>query len=240
MKSLVLFFSIFICTSGLSSEVGLVILDMQEIYTKRFGYLKYESNQRKFKDLLKKQIELIELAKSKGLPIFITEYYINHTIMEGLIYRKKEHQAEVLPEILNVVSDYWNVYYVQKSRDDLFVNSRVKPEERYHPKLWWDISSYFIDKIDELNISKLIIAGANGGSCVKSTVQGALKNNIEVVVFQEAVIDFNFKEFIYPYYSKKFRDKSETPFMKKLEYFLVGDEKLHFLNNLSKLELDHL
>jgi len=51
----------------------------------------------------------------------------------------------------------------------------------------------------KFKVENIVIAGANGGSCVNCSISGSLKMGYKVWTDGYAIIDFNFKNFIYPY-----------------------------------------
>lgn len=53
---------------------------------------------------------------------------------------------------------------------------------------------------DNSEVGTLILIGANGGSCVWLSVREALLQQCSVFTYSKGIIDFNYKDFIYPYF----------------------------------------
>jgi isochorismate hydrolase len=79
--------------------------------------------------------------------------------------------------------------------------------------------SYLRDK----KIGTLIIAGANGGACVLSSIQGILNENVNVLAYSQAIADFNFHSFAYPYEYKNQRLTYHCPTCRFRETNSIND-----------------
>ena len=66
-----------------------------------------------------------------------------------------------------------------------------------------------IESMNSYQVGTLIIAGANGGACIRHTILGALQNNCNVIAFNDGIADLNFQSFIYPYTEKYSNIKPE-------------------------------
>lgn len=62
-----------------------------------------------------------------------------------------------------------------------------------------------IAHLKKLNVGTLAMVGANGGSCVRQSIDKALDGNCNVVAFNKAIADFGYESFVYPF-EKNYRD----------------------------------
>ena len=61
-------------TQGVKEKSAIIIIDMQPYFVTRKGYHKARENKKKVDDLIHHQVEIINDAKSRGIPILIVEY----------------------------------------------------------------------------------------------------------------------------------------------------------------------
>lgn len=164
-----------ISLSALAQRVGdntaLVIIDMQPYFVTRGGHDQDPANVEKVKKIIEEQSKLIEEAKKQDIPIILIEY---------------KNYGPTNIDLMRAVGDYQNVKTIAKSSDGMFQS-------------WNDNKKELTDYLNSNEIGNLIITGANGGACVKSSITSALAENYSVVAFSKAIADFNYKEFIYPY-----------------------------------------
>ena len=176
MRILLGLFLILLSLSAFSQveKKALVIIDMQPDFVQRLGKDTVPANLEKTRRLIATQLELIENAKKANLPIIVVTF--------------KKH-GEMEESLKNSLKKYPKKYEVQKTTDSMFDDLKVQK----------DLFTY----LKKENISELIITGANGGSCVFRSIYSALAYNYNVYAISDAIADFNYKEFIYPYeYSK--------------------------------------
>ncbi|PWU20348.1 MAG: hypothetical protein C5B49_04460 [Bdellovibrio sp.] len=169
---------VFFMSAGFSSiclaQTALVIIDMQPYFAERGGYHNLVGNQEKIEKVLNRQVELIEMAKSNRLPIVTIEY-------SGC--------GSTCTAIKKAIGNYGDARTFVKSSDGMFSN-------------WGGIENELDTYLKGRNTSQLIITGANGGYCVKCSIEGALNKGYRVWTDADAVADFNFEEFKHPYYYK--------------------------------------
>lgn len=180
MRLLILFFSITlfslssfadeICSKN-SGNAALVIIDMQEGFVTRGGVSNFPENKVKVNTVLKEQVAAIKEAKEAGIPIVFIEYKNFEPTNSGLIDAAKGHKEVVV---------------FTKDSDGMFDNGNSFKKE-------------LIDYLKKKQIGTLIITGANGGACVKSSIRGSLKGNCNVVAYSRGIADFNYHDFIWPY-----------------------------------------
>lgn len=158
----------FVCFGG---QKALVIIDLQPFFAERADYQAYPENKQLAKDLMKKELEAIKMAKKQNIPIIKVEY---------------ENMGKSFPEIDKALEGYKNQTTILKNTDGLFDENNKSLKE---------VKEYLKSK----DIDTLIITGANGFACVYSTMEGALKNNYSVIAYSGAIADFNYERIIFPF-----------------------------------------
>lgn len=169
--SFLLVFSLNCFAKATGDKSALIIIDMQPIFVTRGGNHNEAENQKKVKEILKTQIEAINFAKKSKIPIIFIEY-------EGM--------GETNAELKKAAAGYAEVKTFLKNTDGMF-----SPYNKHRSKL--------VEYLESKEIGNLIITGANGGACVLQSIEGSLADNYNVLAFNTAIADFNYKEFIYPY-----------------------------------------
>lgn len=154
-----------------SGGLALVVIDMQRDFVTRGGFHNHKKNIQTVDSIQKELLDLINRAVKKGIPVIFLEY---------------EEHGRTDPDLLKAIGGYHNSTLFLKDTDGMF-----EKDNRYRSDL--------ADYLKSRKIGHLIIAGANGGACVRSSIEGALENNCNVTVYNRGVADFNFPEFIYPY-----------------------------------------
>ena len=156
---------------SLAQNAALVVIDMQPKFATRFGYHKDPANAARLDQVLQRQSELIKLAKESGMPILTIEY-TNHGATTDLLK--------------NEIGNYPDARTFVKSTDGMFeANSGVVKE----------INEFLKGR----SVSELLITGANGGACVRCSIEGALNSGYQVWTDDSAIIDLNYNKFVYPY-----------------------------------------
>jgi len=156
---------------GESSHRALVVIDMQPYFITRGGNAGTLANKKKVEEILRVQTEAILEAKRTNTPIIFLEY-----LSEGTTNAKLKDAAKGAKDV---------VYFV-KSTDGMLDEGNINRKA-------------LLDYINRNKINTLIITGANGGACVKASITGALDNNLSVIAYDEAIADFNYQDFLYPY-----------------------------------------
>lgn len=172
---IILFFARAQIASAVSiGGAAVVIIDMQDYFVARMGYASKSENEKVYSILLKQQLKLIKRARKNKLPIIFLEH------------RGLGVTGFTVKPLKKAVSGYKYAVFFEKTSDGAF-DEKNKTRKK------------FVRYLEKNQIDTLIIAGANGGSCVRSTIEGALKNSYNVIAFCRGIADFNFKNFIYPY-----------------------------------------
>jgi nicotinamidase-related amidase len=154
-----------------TDQAALVIIDMQPNFVTRGGFDRDPENKKKVEQILRAQITAIRTAEKAKLPIIVIEY---------------EGEGKTSAVLQEEMKDYPNRVNFLKNTDGMF---------DAHNKHLTEITEY----LEKNGIHELIITGANGGACVKMSIQGALNKNYRVVAYTKGIADFNYKNFIYPY-----------------------------------------
>jgi len=162
-----------ICSRN-SDNAALVVIDMQPFFV-RSPYSKVPENIQKVEEVLNVQIEAIRHAKKNGLPIIFIEYY-HHIVKIG----------ETSEKLKSEVKDYSEVKFSKKTTDDMFDASN-------------SFRADLVEYLKKNNVGTLIVTGANGGACVRKSIQGALDSNCNVFAYNKGIADFSYPKFIYPY-----------------------------------------
>lgn len=168
---MLLFLYLVLASSVGFAKVALFIIDMQPKFSERGGYHELRSNPSKIQSVLERQVQLIRLAKEADVPVVFIEY------------RNFGSTSDVLTR---EVIDYENTKLFEKANDGMFSDTRGVAE---------DIARY----LEARDITDLIITGANGGACVRCSIQGALDRGYRVWADIYGIADFNHSDFILPY-----------------------------------------
>jgi nicotinamidase-related amidase len=186
-KSLISFllfltFSLLAALPAFGQNSALIIIDMQPQFVTRGGHDQDPGNIKKVNKILENQVAAIEEAKKAGIPIVFLEY---------------ENFGDTNKILKTAVKDYDKAEYFKKNTDGMF------SEYNDHKK---ELVSY----LDSQGVENLIITGANGGACVKRSIAGSLGDGkYNVYAYSQAIADFNYTEFIFPY-DDKYSFKSNT------------------------------
>ncbi|MGE0529223.1 MAG: isochorismatase family protein [Bdellovibrionales bacterium] len=162
-----------------SGGTALIIIDMQPFYIKRHGDDSLPSNRVKVERMMNEQLAVIHRAKQANIPIIFVEYELRRNDVSPA-------DRETSRVLQDAVADYPDVTVVKKTTDSMF-----HPGNRYRDQL--------VNVLQERKIGTLIVTGANGGACVNKSIEGALENNCNVIVYNKSIADFNFRRFLYPY-----------------------------------------
>lgn len=189
-------FSVFADSDG--RKDALVIIDMQPYFAMKLGKHGEEENSKKLKEIIKAQKEAIKAAKVAKIPIIFIEYDIklqpmfmgmHAPIKPGLAQLNSPQLMKGGPthaELTEEAKGYKDVVYIKKTTDGMFNSYNSGKQE-------------LVDYLAGKNIGNLIIMGANGGECVKKSINGALNENYSVIAYSKGIADFNHEEFLYPY-----------------------------------------
>ncbi len=183
MIKVYLFLVTFLLISSNASAMksGLLILDMESYFIIDYkgGRELARRNKEKLEALIEEQVRVIRLAKKNNVPILATLYGT---------------WGNLLPVLKSELSGYQNFTIIRKEYNDLFSNGLGN--EIHRKKALNFLDKYLIDN--------LVVMGANGGACVQSTIIGALKESYTVKAYPKGIADFNYHEYIYPYYLNDF------------------------------------
>lgn len=166
-----LFFALF-SSLGFAQNAALVIIDMQPFFSERIGRHTSSENKAKINQILQRQRELIRLAKGRNVPILMIEYESCGATCEALVRE---------------IGSYSNTRTFVKSTDSMFDEQSGVVR---------DIKKY----LSKRTITELIVSGANGGICVKCSIEGALNHGYKVWTDPYAIADFEEQDFVYPYH----------------------------------------
>lgn len=180
MKKLLIIYLIFFSLAIFAKNSALVIIDMQPYFATRSGFDKSQSNKDKLAAALKKQVELIEMAKKSNIPIVVIEYDLSAW------YKEANVEFKTSSTLTDALGNYPNQTVIKKNQDGMFssYNSYLSTLKKY---------------LDDQNVDQLIVTGANGGACVLASIQGAVENHYKVIAVSDAIADLNYEDFIYPY-----------------------------------------
>lgn len=163
-----------ICSST-ANKKALVIIDMQPFFVRQFGFTLTPKNVEKVENVIAAQIEAIRQAKNSNSPIVFIEYY-----------HPSVNVGDTSEKLKNEVLGYPNVKFIKKTKDSMFDNENEN-------------KGALVEFLKSNNIKTLIISGANGGACVRKSIQGALDGNCNVIAYNAGIADFNYQDFIHPY-----------------------------------------
>jgi nicotinamidase-related amidase len=166
-------FLLFAVLPGLAraENTALVIIDMQPYFVSQLGFQDLPGNKEKLQQVLAKQVELIRMAKAERLPIATIEY---------------DDCGPTCATLTKEIGEYPLHRNFTKTTDGMFHKFSVMG-----PRL-----KKFLD---ENKVTKLLVAGANGGACVKCSIEGALEKGYRVVADSQGIADFGSQKFIHPY-----------------------------------------
>ncbi len=164
-----------------AGQKALILIDMQTYFARNAPAS--QNNQNYLESALQHQIDLINSAKQKQLPIFVIEY---------------QNYGPTLEALIQAIGSYTKWMIVEKNKDGLFEDDNIS-------------KTLILSKLHDWDISDLIIVGANGGVCVKETILGALTEGYAVYTYPMGIIDFNgiyftgmsdfkFTPYVYPYH----------------------------------------
>ena len=161
---------------------ALVLIDMQPYFAERRGNHEIPANQIKLLKVLRRQRDLIQLAKRMEMPIVVVEYDLTERFQRGVeVFGDRTH-ADLRAEI----GLYPTTILVRKTSDGVFSRGS-------------GVAAEVGDFLDAHAVDEVILVGANGGSCVQCSIGEALGEGYRVAVDARAVIDFNRLDFVHPY-----------------------------------------
>lgn len=220
--SLILY--LFIPSFCFGQNSALVLVDMQEYFMESERQVKVPvGNKRKLEEVIKEQIAAIKIAKKNQVPIIFVEYDFSGG-------------NGTLPRLLDEVKDYDHFFSVLKTADGVFEREVLEGDNWARRKAFNNPRFDIAEALKSWNIDSLVFVGANGGACVHQSICGALKKEFKVVSYAKGIIDFNYENFVYPYYyESKIEDDLFKQFMDRAElenYFnscnrnLINSKKL--------------
>jgi len=156
------------------SKSALIVIDMQAKFITRGGNQWIPENMKKVDAIIRSQVEAIREARRESIPIIFLEY---------------RNYGSTNEKLKDAAEGYGEVAYFIKTTDGMFSSGNKHKKE-------------LVDFLEKEEVGTLIITGANGGACVRASINGALAANYSVVAFSQGIADFNYKDFIYPYDDK--------------------------------------
>jgi nicotinamidase-related amidase len=178
---------------------------MQTIFVTRGGNDKKPENQKKFSQMIRAQEEAIHVAEKEGIPVIFIEYESSGKSL-----------GTTNDDLLCAASGCKATPLFLKDSDGMFEDGNTHKKE-------------LVDYLKKNKIKTLILTGANGGACVKSSIESALENGFNVIAYEKAIADFNYQDFIYPY-----TGYTSVKSPKKDIYFKQVSEMKHLISLLPK------
>lgn len=160
-----------LCSLSFAQNVALVIIDMQPEFVLRNPHHGLLGNLEKLGRVLERQIELIRIAKKNGIPILLIEY---------------NSAGNTLDELRDEIGNYEKATLFTKYQNGMFSNVR-------------NVGHAIRGFLKKEGVTDLVIAGANGGKCVKCSINGALNSGYRVWADSNAIIDLNYEAYVLPY-----------------------------------------
>ena len=142
-----------------AQNVALTLIDMQHDFMVRQGAQDQVYNQENIRSVIDRQKQLIQAAKRHHAPIIVVSSF------ESGAYNE---------ELLREIGDYDKLVTFEKYRTNIFESDS-------------GVAHAFPRYLDEHNISKIIVAGANGGACVQSAIASSLAMGYKVVADNEGI-----------------------------------------------------
>jgi nicotinamidase-related amidase len=157
-----------------ATGTALLVIDMQPGFITRGGNDKAPPNVKKTRYLTQAQVALIREARAEHYPIVFMEYVGNY--------------GDTNAKLKTAAGDGVNkdIRIFKKDTDGAFDDGNSHKEE-------------LVDYLRSRKIGTLVVAGANGGACVRETLEGALDEHCNVIAYTRGIADFNYEDFIYPY-----------------------------------------
>lgn len=157
---------------GVAQNAALVIIDMQPYFAEK-RMNRSSENQMKVIQVFQRLRHLIRLAKEHQMDILVLEY-------SGC--------GCTDDVVMGEIGSYPKVKTFIKKRDGVFDDKSVAGTVK--------------DYLDKRQITELVMSGANGGYCVRCSIEGAIRNGYRVWTDPYAIIDFTRDEFVLPYHYK--------------------------------------
>lgn len=199
-----------ISLTALGDPIGLVIIDMQPHFAERNNLHKMPPNAEKGRQVLARQVELIKVAKEAKAHIILVEFH---------------NRGPSSPVLQNAIGAYSRTATFVKHDDDVFSPYSLVAN---------DVKRY----LDSNGIKDLVMAGANGNACVKCSIESALHLGYRVWAASDAIIDFNFTDFILPYHydAGDIRLSSWAMVLRRQRIFhqILGDDVLSVIRSNSE------
>ncbi|ANQ53209.1 cysteine hydrolase [Thermosipho sp. 1063] len=154
---------------------ALIIIDMQNDFAKEGGTLYFKGAENVIPHILR----LISNAKKENIPIILTQDWHEENDEEFKIWTKhcvkNTDGAKIIDEILKLIKDYNNVYFIKKTRYSAFYNTN------------------FDKIIKKLNITEVDLAGLVSNICVLFTAEELRNRDIKVNLFKNATNSYDQK-----------------------------------------------
>lgn len=161
----------FLAAADSSFRPALIIMDMQPSFIERTAKHKEPENLKKTEAVTQKIVDAIVMAKQKNIPIIFIEL---------------EKIRPTVKKLTKAGRGYEKIIRISKTTENIFSGLN-------------DYKRELVEFLNAHQVNTLILTGANGGACLMDSIEGALKNNYNVIVYNDGVIDFNREQFIYPF-----------------------------------------
>ncbi|MBB6063438.1 nicotinamidase/pyrazinamidase [Thermosipho japonicus] len=152
---------------------ALMIIDMQNDFAKKGGALYFEGAEK----VIPKITDLIKEAKSRNLPIILTQDWHDENDKEFEIWPKhcikNTAGAMIVSEIQELLNDYNNVYYIKKTRYSAFYKTDLE------------------NILENLSIDEVNVVGLVSNICVLFTVEELRNRDIKVNLYKNGTDSYD-------------------------------------------------
>ncbi len=162
--------SLIICIPLSYSKTALLMIDMQKGYSTHRGYHLVEGNNELVDQVIDEQFKVIDLFSTLNLPIIEVLYWGSGPAFQRIDQKLEDKNHYTIDKFSSSAFSNYNIFKKQ-------INEIISKEE----------------------IHEVVVIGANGSVCVKNTIEGAIKKDLEVIVYNKGIIDFESRNFITPY-----------------------------------------
>lgn len=164
-------------TVSFARDQALLVIDMQDRFLSASTHQPKIHNARLLNTLISQNIELIRLARTLEIPIFLVEY------AEG---------GRTDSRIQNELEGYPHLHEILKTTDGIF-------DERNE-----GLPSTF-KSLRELGTKELIMVGINGDYCVAESIFGALANRFRVTTYSRGIASLVRPAMVSPFFYPKIK-----------------------------------
>lgn len=152
---------------------ALMIIDMQNDFAKNGGALYFDGAE----NVIPKIVELVKKAKSKNLPIILTQDWHEEDDKEFEIWPKHcikdTYGARIIDEIESLLKDYEKVYYIKKTRYSAFYNTNLN------------------EILKDLSINEVDLVGLVSNICVLFSAEELRNRDIKVNLYRDGTDSYD-------------------------------------------------